>query len=85
MHWGAIGEQIPTILSLAAFTLLMVPIRVPSLSLTTGEEADFDREMKAHGVANLVAGAGGSVQVGGHPNIYTIYDKQYTIYIYKRF
>jgi MFS superfamily sulfate permease-like transporter len=47
--------------SLGLFLLLLVPIRIPTLSLTTGEEADFNKEIKAHGIANLVSGLGGSV------------------------
>jgi MFS superfamily sulfate permease-like transporter len=35
--------------SLGLFLLLLVPIRIPTLSLTTGEEADFNKEIKAHG------------------------------------
>lgn len=37
VQWGIILLQLPTILSLAAFTLLLVPIRIPTLSMITGK------------------------------------------------
>jgi MFS superfamily sulfate permease-like transporter len=37
IHWGVIFLQLPTILSLTAFTLLLVPIRIPTLSMITGD------------------------------------------------
>lgn len=36
IHWGVVLLQLPTILSLTAFTLLLVPIRIPTLSMITG-------------------------------------------------
>ena len=49
VSWPALLDQWATILSLALFTLLLVPIRIPSLALVTGEEVDFDAELKAQG------------------------------------
>jgi SulP family sulfate permease len=63
IHWAAIMAQGLQMMSLTGFVLLMVPLRVPSLTLTTGQEADFDNEMKAHGIANMLAGATGGVHV----------------------
>lgn len=36
IHWAVVMMQLPTILSLTAFTLLLVPIRIPTLSMITG-------------------------------------------------
>lgn len=40
IRWLAVIEQWPTILSLALFTIILVPIRIPSLSLVTGDEGN---------------------------------------------
>ena len=37
VDWLALLQQWPTIASLALFTLILVPIRIPSLALITGE------------------------------------------------
>lgn len=65
IHWDVVAMQFPTILSLAAFTLVLVPIRIPTLAMITGriadkphtitsnylsgDEVDFDSELKAQG------------------------------------
>eukprot|EP00953_Heterococcus_sp_UTEX-ZZ885_P008463 5079-Heterococcus_DN1.PRE.1 len=61
VDWSAVRAQLGTMASLGLFLLLLVPIRIPTLSLTTGEEADFNKEIKAHGIANLASGLCGSV------------------------
>jgi sulfate permease, SulP family len=50
-------------LALTFFGILHVPINVPALSVSTGEdELDVDRELIAHGVSNALSGLAGSVQ-----------------------
>lgn len=61
VHWDIVAAQTPTILGLAAFTLFLVPIRIPTLASITGDDVDFDAELKAQGVGNLVSGMFGSV------------------------
>jgi SulP family sulfate permease len=61
VDWQAIGDQVPTMLSLSLFLLVLIPIRIPSLSMSAKEEVDFDMEVKAQGLANILAGAMGSV------------------------
>ncbi|CAM9221690.1 unnamed protein product [Chrysoparadoxa australica] len=61
VDWGSVAAQLPTMGALGLFILVLVPIRIPTLALTTGEEADFNKEIKAHGWANLISGAMGSV------------------------
>lgn len=53
-------------LSLTFFGILHVPINIPALGLTTGEDnVDVDRELRAHGISNALSGFCGSIQVDG--------------------
>jgi sulfate permease, SulP family len=50
-------------LALTFFGILHVPINVPALGVSTGEDhLDVDRELIAHGVSNALSGFFGSVQ-----------------------
>ena len=49
VQWSAVFAQLPTMISLAVFTLLLVPIRIPTLAMVTGDEVDFNLELKAQG------------------------------------
>ena len=49
VDWAAVFAQLPTMISLAIFTLLLVPIRIPTLAMVTGDEIDFNTELKAQG------------------------------------
>lgn len=50
-------------LALTFFGILHVPINVPALGVSTGEDnLDVDRELIAHGVSNALSGFAGSVQ-----------------------
>lgn len=60
--WHVIPKQTGTILGLTFFSLMHVPINIPSLSLTTGVEADINEELIAHGISNTLGGLCGSVQ-----------------------
>lgn len=59
--WETVARQWSTILSLAFFTLILVPIRIPSLSMITDDDVNFDEELKAQGVANILSGLVGAV------------------------
>ncbi|KAI9821995.1 MAG: hypothetical protein M1826_000607 [Phylliscum demangeonii] len=49
--------------ALTFFGILHVPINVPALGVSTGQdEVDVDRELIAHGISNALAGFAGSVQ-----------------------
>ena len=51
-------------MALTFFAILHVPINIPALGLTTGEDnVDVDRELKAHGMSNALSGVCGSIQV----------------------
>lgn len=50
--------------ALTFFGVLHVPINVPALGISTGEDnLNVDRELMAHGVTNAVSGFAGSIQV----------------------
>ncbi|GAA5980112.1 hypothetical protein JCM10908_001540 [Rhodotorula pacifica] len=58
----ALIETLPNQLALVFFGLLHVPINVPSLAISIGEDnVDTNRELVAHGVSNLASGMIGSV------------------------
>ena len=51
-------------LALTFFGVLHVPINVPALALSTGEDGvNVDRELTAHGISNALSGFCGSIQV----------------------
>jgi SulP family sulfate permease len=63
VHWGALGETIPAMFALTFFGILHVPINVPALGISTGEDnLNVDRELIAHGVSNALSGCIGSIQ-----------------------
>lgn len=57
--WDVLPSQLGTFAALTAFSLIHVPINVPSLSMTTDMVADLDQELRSHGLANLLSGAVG--------------------------
>lgn len=63
VHWGALADTIPAMFALTFFGVLHVPINVPALGISTGEDnLNVDRELIAHGLSNCVSGLFGSVQ-----------------------
>ncbi|ORY75647.1 sulfate transporter family-domain-containing protein [Leucosporidium creatinivorum] len=60
--YSALLETIPTQLALVFFGLLHVPINVPALGISVGEDnVNTDRELIAHGISNIAAGLLGTV------------------------
>lgn len=52
----------PTQMALVFFGILHVPLNVPALGVTLGEDnVKLDRELVAHGISNLGAGLLGTV------------------------
>ena len=63
VHWGALADTVPAMFALTFFGVLHVPINVPALGISTGEDnLNVNRELIAHGVSNCVSGFLGSVQ-----------------------
>lgn len=51
-------------LALTFFGILHVPINVPALGISIGEDnVDLDKELIAHGITNALSGLAGSIQV----------------------
>ncbi|KAF9316809.1 hypothetical protein BG003_001538 [Podila horticola] len=62
-NWTAILETVPAMLALTFFGILHVPINVPALGVSTGQDnVDTNRELVAHGWSNLLSGGVGTVQ-----------------------
>lgn len=65
VNWAAFADTIPAMFALTFFGVLHVPINVPALGISTGEDnLNVDRELMAHGVTNALSGFAGSIQVG---------------------
>ena len=63
VDWGALASTIPAMFALTFFGVLHVPINVPALGVSTGEDnVDVDRELRAHGLSNALSGLCGSIQ-----------------------
>ncbi|ETS87006.1 hypothetical protein PFICI_00834 [Pestalotiopsis fici W106-1] len=63
VHWGAVFETTGAMFALTFFSLLHVPINVPALAQSTGEDnADLNKELKLHGYSNFLSGCAGSIQ-----------------------
>ena len=64
MNWSAFADTIPAMFALTFFGVLHVPINVPALGISTGEDnLNVDQELMAHGVTNALSGFAGSIQV----------------------
>lgn len=60
--WKAFWAAMPTQLALVFFGILHVPLNVPALGVTLGEDnVKLDRELIAHGFSNFAAGVAGTV------------------------
>ena len=58
---SAIGSQASTITTLALLSALSLLLNATGIELVTGRDTDLDRELRAAGVANVVAGIGGGL------------------------
>eukprot|EP00927_Polykrikos_kofoidii_P026504 TRINITY_DN2357_c0_g2_i1.p1 TRINITY_DN2357_c0_g2~~TRINITY_DN2357_c0_g2_i1.p1 ORF type:complete len:892 (-),score=97.41 TRINITY_DN2357_c0_g2_i1:71-2446(-) len=63
VRWDLIIEAMPTMVALTLFGLMHAPINIPSLSMTTDQEANMNHELMVHGYSNLIAGL-----IGALPN-----------------
>lgn len=59
----ALLHTVPAMFALTFFGILHVPINVPALAASIGEDKlDIDRELLAHGISNALSGLFGSIQ-----------------------
>ena len=52
----AMAEALPTMVALTLFSLIHVPINIPSLGISTNQEVEMNNELVAHGYSNFIAG-----------------------------
>jgi SulP family sulfate permease len=63
VHYLSVLKTVPAMFALTFFGILHVPINVPALAASTGEDnVDVDRELISHGISNGLSGLLGSVQ-----------------------
>lgn len=63
VDWKALASTVPAMFALTFFGILHVPINVPALGVSTGEDnVDVNRELIAHGISNAMSGFAGSIQ-----------------------
>jgi len=62
ISWPAVFDSIPTLIALSLFSLIHVPINIPAFAISTNQEADMNRELRAHGYSNICSGLCGGLQ-----------------------
>ncbi|CAN6622927.1 hypothetical protein TRVA0_009S01068 [Trichomonascus vanleenenianus] len=63
VSWLSVMKTIPAMFALTFFGILHVPINVPALASSIGEDhIDVNRELVAHGISNALSGFMGSIQ-----------------------
>ena len=62
ISWMAVLESTGTMIALAAFSLIHVPINIPAFAISTDVETDMNAELIAHGYSNFISGAMGGLQ-----------------------
>jgi SulP family sulfate permease len=65
VDWSVISTQIGDILTIAAISPIAILLNASALELAAECDIDFNRELKAAGIANLAVGVGGGL-VGYH-------------------
>jgi SulP family sulfate permease len=60
VEWAAIGAQAGTIGTVVLITITALLLNTSSMELIQRRDVDFNRDLRASGLANLVAGLGGS-------------------------
>ena len=59
VNWAALAGQIPNMLALITVAFILVIMNVAGLEVAVNQELDWDRELKASGLASTLAGLGG--------------------------
>jgi len=71
VNWVVIGHQIGSLLVIPIIGVIAILLNLTSIELATGQNVDLNRDLKTAGLANLVAGLGGSM-VGWHTLSHTM-------------
>ncbi len=69
INWGLLATLLPELLTVVIVSLISMVVKIATLENVSGATADFDREFKAHGIANLICAPFGglSMSVGLSP------------------
>ena len=59
VDWSAVAGQIPAMLALILVALICVVLNISGLELAVNRKLDWDKELRATGMATLVSGMGG--------------------------
>ncbi|KAI1345103.1 cyclic nucleotide-binding domain-containing protein [Xylariaceae sp. FL0016] len=63
VRWDAVAECIGAMFALTFFSILHVPINVPAVAQSVGEDnMNLNHELKLHGYSNFLSGLAGSIQ-----------------------
>ena len=62
ISWMAVLKSTGTMIALAAFSLIHVPINIPAFAISTDVDTDMNAELIAHGYANALSGMFGGLQ-----------------------
>jgi sulfate permease, SulP family len=62
VSWRAVFHSTSTIIALAAFSLIHVPINIPAFAISTDVDTDMNAELIAHGFSNALSGMFGGLQ-----------------------
>ncbi|MBW4442891.1 MAG: cyclic nucleotide-binding domain-containing protein [Plectolyngbya sp. WJT66-NPBG17] len=65
-NWSVIVQQIPTLAALWLISAIALLLHANGIELIASRDLDLNRELKAAGVASLIAGIGGGI--GGFPS-----------------
>jgi len=63
VQWGSLFAHLGDFAGVTAVALITILLNATGLDVTTGQDADFDRELKTLGIANVVGGAAGGFVV----------------------
>lgn len=61
ISWTAVVQSSGTLIALAAFSLIHVPINIPAFSISLDLDTDMNAELMAHGYSNLASGLFGGL------------------------
>ena len=61
IDWSVLGAHVPEFMVVAMVSAITILLNVTGVGLVTGQDIDFNRELRAAGVANLVTAALGGI------------------------
>jgi SulP family sulfate permease len=62
ISWTTVAKSIGTLVSMASFALIHVPINIPAFAVSLNVDTDMNAELVAHGYSNILSGVFGGLQ-----------------------